>query len=481
MLKDNLQRKTLYFVGSISVIILALSFLDPLNEYVKSVLAMQLSYQLVDNIFKILQIILGMLLVIVIVRFISYLIFGAALGNSQEYEISSLLRTVLTIVIYIVAFFIIFQTQFPNVDLEALFTGSAIIGIVVGLALQDTLGNLFAGIAIQADQSFQVGDIISITNQGIGTVESVSWRGVKIRTFQNKLLVLSNSVIGKETVEVAQKEELNARLVHFNTLYTNSPAKVIQVVREAVRQVENVSPKRRPKVRMSGLGDNGIDWVVKYWTSNYRKFNDTDALIRQRIWYTFQREGLDFPYPTRTIYTAKQSEEEEVFVEKADEVCERIANTPIFAPLSDEETNRIAESCSVRVFAPEEPIIQKGQTDKSMFIIHRGMVDVRVKENGISKTITTLRVGDFFGEMSLFTGEPRTADVVSDTETKVLEIQPHILKPILEKNPEIARVIGEIIDDRSKLLEQQEEEKKAMTDAETKGVLKNIKKFFRLD
>ena len=496
MFSDELQKRTLYFIGFIAVVLLILFGLPQILPFIGLEIQMdgnlaeipkevpnyiQPYLALIKTLFAIVKIILLMSIVIAVFRFINYLIFGAALKNSEEYEITSLLRTVLSVIIYIVAFFIIFQTQFPDVQLAPLFTGSAIIGIVVGLALQDTLGNLFSGIAIQADQSFQVGDVIRITNQGKGTVESVSWRGVKIRTFQNKLLVISNSVIGKETVEVAQKEMLNARIVRFNTLYTNSPAKVIQVVREAVRQVENVSPKRRPKVRIGDLADSGIDYEVKYWISNYRKHNDTDALIRQRIWYAFQREGLDFAYPTRTIYTAKQSEEEEVFVETANEICERINNVQIFAPLSNDETSKIAENCSIRVFAPEEPIIEKGQVDKSMFIIHRGIVNVQIKDAGMTNIISTLRAGQFFGEMSLFTGEPRTADVIADTETQVLEIKPKILRPILEKNPDVARVIGEIIDERRELLANQDEEIKMKTDADTNGVFKNIKKFFRLD
>ncbi len=105
-------------------------------------------------------------------------------------------------------------------------------------------------------------------------------------------------------------------------------------------------------MRIWNLGDNGIDWEVKYWTTDYQHHNDTDALIRQRIWYAFERAGLDFAYPTRTIYTAKQSEESNVFVETADEICERINSIPIFAPLSTEETQRISASCMVRVFSP---------------------------------------------------------------------------------------------------------------------------------
>lgn len=180
---------------------------------------------------------------------------------------------------------------------------------MVGLALQDTLGNLFAGLAIQADQPFQVGDVVTISTRGVGVVEAVSWRGVKIRTFNNRLLMISNSVLGKETIEVAPKDNLNARSVWFNSLYSNSPARTIQAVRDAVRQVENVSAKIRPVVRIRNLGDNGIDWEVKYWLDDYTRQNDTDALIRLRIWYIFQREKIDFAFPTRTIHIEPKAED----------------------------------------------------------------------------------------------------------------------------------------------------------------------------
>src|SRR5262249_1765005 len=220
--------------------------------------------------------------------------------------------------------------QYPGVNLGSLFAGSAIFGIVVGLALQDTLGNLFAGIALQADQPFQVGDVVNITNRGTGVVESVSWRGVKIRTFHNKLLIISNAVLSKESIEVGPKGNLNARLVNFNTLYANSPAKTIQVVRDAVRVAENVSQKIRPIVRIRNLGESSIEWEVKYWLDDYSKYNDTDALVRQRIWYAFQREKIEFAYPTRTIHVETKPQET-AFDERVNTVTERLNNVSIFA------------------------------------------------------------------------------------------------------------------------------------------------------
>ncbi len=442
---------------------------------------MQMNFALsvLTNFFHILKILLWFILVLVIVRFLNALIFNTAFKNADSYEFSGLIRSVVNIIIYIVSFFIIFKTQYPSVDFGAIFTTSTIIGVVIGLALQDTLGNLFAGFAIQADQPFQIGDVVTIPNKGSGVVETVSWRGVKIRTFQNKLLVISNSVLGKEAIEVAPRDNLNARLVFFNTLYTNSPAKTIQTIQEVVRQVENVSPKIRPQVRIRNLAADGIDWEVKYWVEDYAKFNTTDALIRQHIWYAFQRENIHFAFPTRTIYMQNE-QSAEAFAESPDEIFERLNNVPVFTPLDKEEIESLAKSSSIRVFAPNEKIVRQGQKGKSMFVIHRGTVKIQIKEDGVAKVVGNLVEGDFFGEMGLFTGEERTANVVADSETKVIEIKHHSLKPILEKNPELVKSFSEIIEARRLELDKQHTEKNVGKKSEEIGVVHSIRKFFGL-
>jgi len=431
---------------------------------------------LLIQIFRIIKIILWMSLIVSIIRFINQLIFSTALRSN---EISSLLRNIISIILYIVSFFVIFNSQYPNVDLAALFTTSTILGVIIGLALQDTLGNLFSGLAIQADQPFQIGDVIRIDQKGEGVVENVSWRGVQIRTFQNKLVVISNSVLGKEIVEVAPRDNLNARLVFFNTLYGNSPAKTIQVVREVVRQVENVSQKIRPIVRVRNLGDNGLDFEVKYWLEDYSKYNDTDALIRQRIWYACQREQIEFAYPTRTLHIETKPQEG-VFVETSDDIFERLSNVPIFAPLSDEETRKLAGASLARVFAPGESIVRQGQTGNSMFVIHRGTVDIQLKEEGATKSLRKLREGDFFGEMGLLTGEPRTATVLAEEETEVLEINNLCLKPILEENPELAAALSQIIEERRLSFDKSETETEERKIHNKASVFNSIKKFFGL-
>lgn len=438
-----------------------------------------MSASIFDTVFKVLRIVLWMAIVISVVRFVAFLLMQAAARRAAQSEVSSLLKTVFSIITYIIAFFVIFQTQFPEIPLTGIFTGSTILGIVVGLALQDTLGNLFAGIALQADQSFQVGDVVSLPTRGMGVIESVSWRGIRIRTFQNKLLLISNAVLGREFIEVAPKDNLNAHAVFFNTVYSASPAHTASVVREAMRHSDNVSPKMRPVVRIRNLAADGIDWEVKYWLEDYTRLHDTDAMIRERIWYAFQREKIEFAFPTRTVHVQDNAVEIDIEAEQ-NVLSDRLKRVPIFDPLSEEEMDRLARASKPRIYAPGEAIVRLGGEGNSMFIITRGKVNVVISENGSPKKINELSENDYFGEMSLLTGQPRTASVIATIETEVLQIRKSALKPILENNPILVQSITDNIHERQAMLAKLDDEKPENVDERKKGVMRSIRKFFGL-
>lgn len=481
---SELQKKVFVFAAFAAVCIVPLIFFKPFRKAVEAYLLSQqwseTTVNVVDGLLRVVLVIIAMALVVAIVRFLVYLIVKTVYRSSPPGEVSSLIRTVISIVIYIVAFFIIFQSQFDNVDLTALFTGSTILGIVVGLALQDTLGNLFAGLALQADQPFQVGDVIAISNGGTGVVEAVSWRGVKIRTFQNKLLVISNSMLGKEAIEVGPKGNLNARLVFFSTVYSASPAHTAHIVREAIRLGENVSQKIRPIVRIRSLGESGIDWEVKYWLDDYSRQNDSDAMVRERVWYALNREKIKFPFPTRTVHIQERVEEAAP-AEIVNTYVEHLNRVSIFAPLSEEEIERLANASTARTYAPGEAIVRRGQEGNSMFVIITGGVKVQIPEKTYQKTINNLKENDYFGEMSLLTGQPRTATVIATEETEVLRIDQNGLKPIFENNPPLVASITEMIEERRALLRAQiEADSTEQQDETRKGVMKSIRKFFGL-
>jgi small-conductance mechanosensitive channel/CRP-like cAMP-binding protein len=405
--------------------------------------------------------------------------FFALAFRLKRIDAPTLIRNIFTIVAFTILFLIAFTFLFPAVNLGALFTTSAIFGVILGLALQDTLGNFFAGISLQADRPFQVGDVIIMGTQGHnGVIEEISWRAIKIRTFTNHVVLIANSTAAREPIEVCPRGNLNARLVFFNTLYTDSPAKTIHVVREAVREADNVSDRITPIVRIRNLADSGIDYEVKYWLLDYAKFNDTDALVRQRIWYAFRRAGINFAFPTRTLHVQRRASAERRDGDGG-AIAERLSAVDIFAPLSADETTMLARAAVSHVFAPGEIVIRAGDPGSSMFVVHKGKVVVQVNENGRPRTVATLNEGDFFGEMALFTGEPRTANVLALEETEVLEIGHKAMKRVFDSNPDLVESLSFIMAERRQGLASLTDLSPSHPDS-SGGMLSAIKRFFGL-
>jgi len=311
-----------------------------------------------------------------------------------------------------------------------------------------------------------------------GVVEGITWRAIKIRTFQNHVVLVSNSNAAKEAIEVCPRDNLNARIVFFGTLYTDSPAKTIHVVREAVRDADNVSSKITPIVRIRNLAESSIDWEIKYWLEDYAKYNDTDALVRQRIWYALRRSGLTFAYPTRTIQLERKVAPKPVTADE--QIADRLSAVDIFSPLSTEELQKLAAATVGHVFAPGETLIRAGDEGSSMFVVHNGRVQVQVTENGRPRPVAVLSEGDFFGEMALFTGEPRTANVLAIEETEVLEIGHVAMKHLFETNPDLAESISWTIAERRASLAAGSQQLAQASIEESAGLLSSIKRFFGL-
>ncbi|MEP6743560.1 MAG: mechanosensitive ion channel family protein [bacterium] len=481
-MKPQAKNKFALFFMATAISLLALYLVIHFDRQLRELLRAQMGglASKADTMVGALQLVLLAILAYLLVRALNTLIFGLAFRFRRGFEAPTLVRNVFSIIAFTALFFLIFTWIFPGVNLGALFTTSAIFGVILGLALQDTLGNFFAGISLQADRPFQVGDVITVgalRHQGV--VEEITWRAIKIRTFSNHVVLISNSTAAKEPIEVCPRDNLNARIVFFNTLFSDSPAKTIHVVREAVREADNVSQKITPVVRVRNLGDSSVEYEVKYWPEDYAKHHDTDALVRQRIWYAFRRNDLTFAYPTRTLLVERKPKSGAGEGDAAP-IVERLAAVDIFAPLSTEETTMLAQAATSHIFAPGESVIRAGDPGSSMFVVHNGRVAVQLNENGRPRTVATLSEGAFFGEMALFTGEPRTANIVALEETEVLEIGHQAMKLVFDANPDLVESLSHIITERRQALAASEDIG-AVDGDESAGLLSAIKRFFGLN
>jgi small-conductance mechanosensitive channel len=475
--RRNSRNSLIILVVTTAIVLLTLYLVMQFNAQLLSLILRIQADKIAEpsKIIAAIQLLLFGILAYILVRVLNFLVFGM-FRLRRGFDAPTLVQNVFSIVAFSLLFLLIFSWEFPNANLGALFTTSAIFGVILGLALQDTLGNFFAGISLQADRPFQVGDVITVgVQRHTGVVEEITWRAIKIRTFQNHVVLINNSSAAKEPIEVCPRDNLNARLVFFNTLYTDSPAKTIHVVREAVREADNVSDRITPIVRIRNMGDSGVEYECKYWLDDYAKYNDTDALVRQRIWYAFRRAGLNFAFPTRTLHVERKP----AGVRDTDggAIVERLSAVDIFAPLSVEETGMLAHAAVRHVFAPGETVIRAGDEGSSMFVVHNGRVQVQISENGRPRPVATLNEGDFFGEMALFTGEPRTANVVALEETEVLEIGHAAMKRLFDTNPDLVESLSFIISERREGLAPQASSFVASANGSA-GILSAIRRFF---
>jgi small-conductance mechanosensitive channel len=481
------NNKLAFFLMVTAIVVLAVyviaCFDAPLREWLRThrlhAQAGGLTSQ-TDTIVDVLRLVLFSILAYLGVAALNTLIFDLILRYRRSFEAPALVRNVFSLVAFTALFFLIFSLVFPKVNLGALFTTSAIFGVILGLALQDTLGNFFAGISMQADRPFQVGDVITVgALRHTGIVEQITWRAIKIRTFANHVILINNNTAAREPIEVCPHSNLNARCVFFNTLYTDSPAKTIHVIREAIRAVDNVSRIMTPVVRIRNLGDSGVEYEVKYWPEDYTRHEETDALIRQWIWYAFRRANLNFAYPTRTLLVERRPRPGHGD-DDAGAILERLAAVDIFTPLSKEETAMLARAVTSHVYAPGEIIIRTGDPGSSMFVIHHGRVSVQLSEDGHARSsVATLGEGAFFGEMALLTGEPRTSDIVALEETKVLEIDHAAMKQIFDTNPDLVEALSHIIATRKQGLAASVHPIPVNQNV-SDGILSAIKRFFTL-
>jgi small-conductance mechanosensitive channel/CRP-like cAMP-binding protein len=411
------------------------------------------------------------------VRTASYVLFDIIFFKRKGRQAPAVLRAPISIVLYALLFMLIYKKVLNLGGVELLAT-STVVTVIIGLALQDTLGNFFAGLSLHIEQPFHILDALQI-GEVIGRVEAVSWRTTTLRTNNNSTVIFPNSKIARESLEIYSFNALNRRIIRFPAPYSIPPERVISLTRQTAVTIPNVASEKTPVVRLVEFGDSSIHYELLYWVKDYMLIHDIDAKIREHLWYIYNRNQIEIPFPVRHVLMEQL--ESKHAPEKAG--YERILQSvEILDPLNDAEREALARSLVKHVYAPSELILRRGDPGDSMFIIDRGRVEVQLHAtDGKLQHVAVLEPGNFFGEMALLTGEPRTADVSALEETEILEIRKPALKQLLEENAQLAEALSRKLAERQMGLD---EYSRAMPEeqrrAQTKTLLRRIQSFFGL-
>lgn len=414
---------------------------------------------------------------------VSLLVVDFLLARQFHVEIPNILRDVTAFAIFFVGVMLILYYQ-TELDVTGLFTTSAVISIVIGLALQDTLGNVFSGLALQTERSFNVGDWVRFGDRE-GVVTDISWRATQLRTRSNDLVIIPNSLISKDVVvNYSAPTRIHAVIDHISVHYRHPPAEVIASFEEASDQTPGILRRPRVDVRTEIFGDFAITYEIKYWIRDYADLEDINNEFRTIVWYVFKRRGIEFPYPIRDIRMREITPEAEQAEHRSnrERVYEQLRQVKIFDPLSEEEARALSDRARIEQYFSRETVVRQGEVGDSLYIIDQGRVEVVVSHNGRSERLAELGPSAFIGEMALMTGAERSATVVALEPSRFFVIDRAAFRETLAQNPGIAMAISETLAERQEELEAthaalHEAGQRSMDD-EKRQILSRIREFF---
>jgi CRP-like cAMP-binding protein len=204
-----------------------------------------------------------------------------------------------------------------------------------------------------------------------------------------------------------------------------------------------VCPEPKPQVFLKNFGDSGIEYEVRFWLDEYERYYEVCDAIRSNMWYGLRRHGIRIPYPIRTVQLERPARDKQLEVQAAARIILR--QQPLFRCLSDEELDALLPRGRVVHFGRDEKLIQQGDNGDSMFIMVDGEATVVVERNGAPTPVAFLKPGDCLGEMSLLTGEKRSATVIAQSDCEVVEIGKAVLARSLKENPELLAQLSELL------------------------------------
>lgn len=338
-------------------------------------------------------------------------------------------------------------------DVSGLLTTSAIVTAVIGLAMQDTIGNLVAGLALQSDKSIRIGDWIE-AGQVSGRVTEIRWRYTAIETRNWETVYLPNGMLVKNQVKVVGRRDDRTRRwrrwVRFNVDFRFPPTDVIEAVEHALTRtgIPNVASDPPPHCILLELDESFARYAVRYWLLEPAADDATDSVIRVRIAFALRRAGIPLSMPAQAVFVTKETQERKA--EKEGEEHARrlraLAQVDLFRDLSPEDRERLAAELRYVPFAAGEPITRQGAEAHWLYLLIEGEASVRIRNQaGIEREVGRIAAGSFFGEMSLLTGEKRSATVVALTDVECYRLDKRAFEQVVRERPAIAESVAELL------------------------------------
>jgi small-conductance mechanosensitive channel/CRP-like cAMP-binding protein len=378
----------------------------------------------------------------VILKALDLLLIEDYLVEKQEKYIPRILRVIILLFGLALTGLVLLRIVL-NVDPLALIALPTVATAVVGFALKDAIARLVSGINL--GRRIHIGDWVTLMDKE-GVVTDIAIGYITIRTRAYDYVMLPNNIISEsKIINHSRPESLCARTVLVEASGTHPPAQVKQILTQAASAVPGVVANPAPISFIEEFKESGIAYKLKFYLTDYEHLDRIEGEVMAYVWYAFQRNGIEMPYPHRVVHMTHAPDLAALRTIELAGIEKEFHAIDFLAVLDAQALRLLAESTQKRVYLPGELVVREGEPGEELFVIIEGEADVLIKTGDQTTSVATLKKGQFFGEMSLLTGAPRSATVQAKSQLTVTVVGKDAMSQVISRNLNLADQFGTIL------------------------------------
>ncbi|MCG5243784.1 mechanosensitive ion channel family protein [Azospirillum doebereinerae] len=376
----------------------------------------------------------------------SRLLDALATGNGRQGRpprIPRLLSDLLRALLYGVALLAILAFVLGQ-PVTGLLATSGVVIAVLGFALRNMIADIFSGIALNIEHPYRIGDWIELAPGAAGQVDEINWRATRLITSEGTALIVPNGIVAGSRFTNFSSPERRFRVAIPILLDQEVPvARAKRVLLSALLCAEGVLPDPRPDVVVEALTPNGVAYQARFWLDDYAHLTAGRDAVATVLLEHLGRAGIDLARPKREFRPRRAPVPVPGALRRS-----LLRQLDLFAAFDDSEIAELGQAMRRRHLLAGDTAVHQGEDGESLFVIAEGVFDVQLAGEQGPVRLNRLRPGDVFGEMSLLTGQPRSASVVACTDSVVFELDKSHVDPVLRRRPELARQLAELMAQR---------------------------------
>ena len=369
-----------------------------------------------------------------------------------------------------------FITVLPNLGLNlsylAVIAGS--LGVGIGFGLQELTKNFVSGLTVLFERKIKVGDFIEFIefDRMQGYVREISTRSTIIRTKDGADVVVPNSQLVENRLINWSYESFVARIhIPVGVAYGSDPVLVTEALLESAYMEATVVQNPPPQVIFMGFGDNALNFELLVWINPIDEHPQIRSSLNFIIEYNLRQHNIKIPFPQRDLWLrnpevlglnqdlvkdSKSISTSSSSISSNLSIKNLLKKVSFFSNFNDIELRKLIEIGYRKTLSESEILFYENEASDAFYIILSGSVEVFVAK--LNKHLTNLEQGDFFGELSLILGMPRTATVKARENTILFCINKYNFKQLLQKQPELYKIIVKALTQRKNELEQRQKQ-----------------------